>query len=200
MVRFNRDYLDDFLGVIRKYMQVRGALSQKDLANLVGVGISTMSRFLNRKTRELDEQFIAKIVARLNIPLHEIIDFIEEDSTEQFKRLIQFYKDGPMEPPPSSDNEEEEDEFNDVFSSLGTAERTTTAKVKIGGKTRSIPFRADDGARNNPTTLRDKLERLTPRQKAYLSDFLELDVEGKDLVVDVGNSLFRYFRQKGVEF
>jgi len=181
-------------------MQVRGALSQKDLANLVGVGISTMSRFLNRKTRELDEQFIAKIVARLNIPLHEIIDFIEEDSTEQFKRLIQFYKDGPMEPPPSSDNEEEEDEFNDVFSSLGTAERTTTAKVKIGGKTRSIPFRADDGARNNPTTLRDKLERLTPRQKAYLSDFLELDVEGKDLVVDVGNSLFRYFRQKGVEF
>ena len=65
MAEFNSDKTDEFLGVVRKYMQVRGNLSQKDLAELTEVGVSTMSRFINRKTTDLNPQLIAKIVAKL---------------------------------------------------------------------------------------------------------------------------------------
>ena len=41
MAEFNRDELQNFLGVVRKYMQVRGNLSQKDLADMTNIGVST---------------------------------------------------------------------------------------------------------------------------------------------------------------
>ena len=94
MISFNQDFTEMFLGVVRKYMQIRGGLSQKDLAVKVNTGISTMSRFLNQKTKEIDPQLIASIVAYLNIPLHEIIDYVAEDSTQTFKKLVAFYKGG----------------------------------------------------------------------------------------------------------
>ena len=99
MSQFNKDKIDLFLGVVRKYMQVRGPMAQKELAELTEVGVSTMSRFLNQKTGELNPQLIAKIVAKLNIPMHEIIDFVEEDYSERFIRLVRFFK-----------NDEEEEE------------------------------------------------------------------------------------------
>ena len=220
MAKFNREELDHFLGTVRKYMQVRGGLSQKDLAELTGIGVSTISRFLNQKTKELDGQLIANIVARLNVPLHEVIDFIAEDSEIKFKKMVQFYKElsatdiEAMSEEASklnSEDEDFEDESDDIeieeeghmdsFSaalggaSSGTAKRNVTANVKIGGKTRSIPFNQE--AKNE--SIREKLDALSPRQRAYLTDFLNLDVEGRDLVVDLGNSLFRYFRQRGME-
>ncbi|MFW5887859.1 MAG: helix-turn-helix domain-containing protein [Bacteriovoracia bacterium] len=211
MIDFNRDYIDMFLGVVRKYMQVRGVTSQKDLSELTGIGVSSLSRFLNQKTKELDAQMIGNIVAKLNIPLHEIIDFIAEGDENTFKRIVKFYKD---EAP--SDNEEESiatqakvgsnefsdnrpgsDEFSDMIGEAlgGTAERRVNAKVRIGDRVRNVPFQRD----KSQASLREKLENLSPRQKAYLADFLSLDIEGRDLVVDLGNSLFRYFRQKGME-
>ena len=51
-----------------------------------------MSRFLNLKTASVDEQLVANIIATLNIPLHEVIDGVSEDSTDTFKRLVFFYK------------------------------------------------------------------------------------------------------------
>src|SRR4051812_31504275 len=92
MIKFNPDFLENFLAVVRKYMQLRGGLAQKDLAEMMNVGISTMSRFLNLKTSTVDEQLVANIIATLGIPLHEVIDGVHEDSTETFKRLVQFYK------------------------------------------------------------------------------------------------------------
>jgi transcriptional regulator with XRE-family HTH domain len=71
---------------------MRGGLSQKDLAELTGASVSTMSRFLSKKTKDLDEQIIAQIVAKLNIPLHEIIDFIDEDHTPSLKSWCNFIK------------------------------------------------------------------------------------------------------------
>ena len=182
MMKFNKDYLDDFLGVLRKYMQMRGGLSQKDLAELTNSSVSTMSRFLNKKTQEVDEQMIAQIVAKLGIPLHEIIDFVDEDSTDKFKKLVSFYKDAE-----TADKEEP--------AGAGTAKKNTSASVSAGGKKVNIPFglEGDQG-------IRERLESLSPRQKAYLKDFLDLDLEGRDLMVDIGNSLFRYFKQRGVEF
>lgn len=93
MISFSPDFLENFLAVVRKYMQLRGGLTQKDLSEQMNVGISTMSRFLNLKTSNVDEQLVANIIATLGIPLHEIIDGVQEESTETFKRLVQFYKD-----------------------------------------------------------------------------------------------------------
>lgn len=232
MSEFKKANVEIFLGVVRKYMQVRGPLSQKDLAELTDVGVSTMSRFLTMKTTELNPQLIAKIVAKLNVPLHEVIDFVEEDYADKFIRLVKFYKNEPggeMSGPPMTE-EAEFDEKSSIFSDdvnapvgageertasrkgfqsegdqiantlEGTAERATTAKIKIDGKPQSIHFGDESGKRHSDLTLRDKLASLSPRQKAYMTDFLNLDMEGRDLVVDIGNNLFRYFKHKGFDF
>ncbi len=170
-----------FLGVVRKYMQIRGGLSQKDLAEAVDAGISTMSRFLNQKTKELDEQMIAKIVAYLNIPLHEVIDFVEEDSTQTFKKLVAFYKDQF-----SADKEEEKGE--------GEESTRTTTKANIRGVSMSF------GEKQANLTVREKLERLSAKQKGFMNEFLDLNADDRDLVVDVSISLFRYFKQRQVNF
>ncbi len=200
MAEFNKDHLDSFLGAVRKYMQIRGNYSQKDLAELIEAGVSTISRFLSKKTKDLDMNLIAKIVAKLDIPLHEIIDFVDEKYNDHFIRLVKFYrgdeKNAPSAPPPRN----EDDELADSFQNLGTADKNVKASVKIGSKRTTIPFTTDEGSKNSQSSIKDKLSSLSPRQKAYLTDFLNLDVEGRDLMVDLGNSLFRYFKMKGMEF
>lgn len=198
MVKFNQEFIEMFLGAVRKYMQLRGGLSQKDLAERINVGISTMSRFLNQKTKEYDAQMIASIVAHLNIPLHEIIDFIEEDSTQRFKKLVSFYKE--------NNNAEEEEVGSEVDAAdmqsfeEGLDETSTKVKTSANIKGVKVPFgerRSQDPAN---LSIRDKLNQLSPRQKGFLTDFLDLDVEGRDLIVDVGNQLFRYFKQSQANF
>jgi hypothetical protein len=195
MITFNLDYLDYFLGVVRKYMQLRGNLTQKDLSELTEIGISTMSRFLNQKTKDVDGQMVAKIVAKLDIPLHEVIDFIHEDSTVKFKKLVSFYKDAQDAAAAASPGVLQPDSI-----------MKTEATVTIGGVKRTIPFGEEQGAQTNNNhnsldpSIVESLKSLTPRQKAYVKDFLSLDVEGRDLIVDIGNSLLRYFKQRGVEF
>ncbi len=211
MAKFVRSQLDMFLGAVRKYMQVRGNLSQKDLAELTDSGVSTISRLINRKIKDIDAQLIAKIVVELEIPLHEIIDFIAEDSEERFKKMLKFYKDlkdaeERGEQVASSSPEDDAGEIADEDAGAigdalggGTAKENINARIKVGGKQRTIPFSTEDKNKKD-ISIRDKLESLSPRQKAYLTDFLNLDVEGRDLLVDLGNSLFRYIRQKGFEF
>jgi transcriptional regulator with XRE-family HTH domain len=191
MIRFNPEFLENFLAVVRKYMQLRGGLAQKDLAEQMGVGISTMSRFLNLKTSTIDEQLVANIIATLGIPLHEIIDGVEEDSTETFKRLVQFYKEQK-----SSDQSGGDDSYK------GTeAKQRTQATINVGGKKQNVSFGENIlGGQKTEITIREKLETLSPRQKAYLTDFLNLDVADRDLIVDLGDAIFRYFRQRNVEF
>jgi len=203
MAEFNKDKLEMFLGVVRKYMQVRGPMSQKELAEAVDVGVSTMSRFMSLKTTDINPQLIAKITAKLNIPLHEIVDFVEENYTDHFIKLVKLYKDeeaGLAGAPISNEAAEaEESSFGrrEGDFSGDTARRNVDAKVKIGGKTSTISYRAEN---DKELSIKEKLEALTPRQKAYMQDFLNLDMEGKDLIVDLGNNLFRYFRQKGMDF
>ena len=62
----------------------------------------------------------------------------------------------------------------------------------------SLPKRANFECFNEKT-LKEKLESLSPRQKAFLTDFLNVSNEDRDLVVDVGNNLLSYFRQKGMK-
>ena len=89
----------------------------------------------------------------------------------------------------------------DELSSLGgTAQQSAKARVDAGGgKKRTLRFDPDPTAKNSQESIRDKLQSLSPRQRAYLTDFLGLDMEGRDLIVDLGNNLFRYFRQKGMD-
>ena len=192
MIRFNPDFLENFLAVVRKYMQLRGGLTQKDLSEQMNVGISTMSRFLNLKTSNVDEQLVANIIATLSIPLHEIIDGVEEESTETFKRLVQFYKEQK-----SSDQLPGDDSYKG-----SDAKVKTQATINVGGKKQNVSFGENilGGGQKTEITIREKLETLSPRQKAYLTDFLNLDVADRDLIVDLGDAIFRYFRSRNVEF
>jgi transcriptional regulator with XRE-family HTH domain len=185
MISFSTDFLENFLAVVRKYMQLRGGLTQKDLSEMMNVGISTMSRFLNLKTSNVDEQLVANIIATLNIPLHEIIDGVEEESTETFKRLVQFYKDQRVSEKPQDSGEKKTGSIN-----VNATKTRPSAPLNDTTVTHS---RAD-------ISIREKLETLSPRQKAYLSDFLDLDIHDRDLVVDLGDAIFRYFRQRNIGF
>lgn len=182
MAEFKNEKMESFLGVVRKYMQMRGAMSQKDLAELTDVGVSTMSRFLSQKSTEINPQLIAKITAKLNIPLHEMIDFVEEDFADRFIRLVKFYK----------------DDKEDVAALNAPEIKAEEVKPK---PVEEIPVRRkDDQAKNRAElSLRDKLESLTPRQKAFMTEFLNLKLEERDLIVDLGNNLFQYFKMKGMD-
>lgn len=189
MIRFNQDFLENFLIVVRKYMGLRGGMSQKDLSEATSVGISTMSRFLNLKTSSVDEQLVANIIATLGIPLHEIIDGVEEESTETFKRLVQFYKD-----------QKSADQFPEDEGHTGAKTRTN-ATINVGGRKQQMPFGEDQGSgTRTDLSIRDKLETLSPRQKAYLTDFLNLTPADRDLIVDLGDAIYRYFRQRNIQF
>jgi transcriptional regulator with XRE-family HTH domain len=190
VAEFKREKLELFLGVTRKYMQVRGAMSQKDLAEQTDVGISTMSRFLSQKSTELNPQLIAKITAKLNIPLHEMIDFVEEDFADRFIRLVKFYKDELKE------DDIDSAEINDSAPDLST--------VKIAKEAPAPERRVEDKDKQNAKnqsdkSIREKLESLTPRQRAFMTEFLNLKLEERDLIVDVGNNLFQYFKMKGMD-
>lgn len=191
MIRFSENFLENFLAVVRKYMQLRGGLTQKDLSEQMNVGISTMSRFLNLKTSNVDEQLVANIIATLGIPLHEVIDGVEEESTETFKRLVQFYK----EQKPA--DEEEEVSQREVHET-----RKTNATINVGGKRQQMSFGEKPGAGVTKTelTIKEKLDTLTLRQKGYLNDFLDLDVHDRDLIVDLGDAIFRYIKQRKIDF
>lgn len=197
MIKFDQDYLEMFLGVVRKYMQLRGGLSQKELAEKVNVGISTMSRFLNQKTKELDAQMIAAIVARLNIPVHEIVDFIHEDSTALFKRMVLLYKE--------EQSSEEEGETDAEPTKIEKIEKTldqdqTRKKTSAQIRGVNVPFGERRGQdRRSDRTTGEKLAELTARQKGFLTEFLDLDMDGKDLVVSTGEVIIKYLNRKPLE-
>jgi len=204
MAEFNKKYLDNFLGSVRKYMQMRGALSQKDLADLTDVGVSTMSRFLNQKTRDIDPQLIARIVSKLDIPIHEIIDFVEEDYADRFIRLVKFFKgEEPITPEPpkaSATSDENHRRSGEDRRKGGDRRASDNIDNEFVEDLSDLDKKAQNQARKDQLGIREKLSRLTPRQKAFLTDFLDLDVAGRDLIVDLGNSIFRYTRQKGIQF
>ncbi len=181
MAEFHRHQLDDFLAIVRKYMQLRGNLSQKDLAEKTDVGVSTMSRFLTQKSSELNPQLIAKMTAKLEIPLHEMIEFVDENYVERFKRLVQFYK--------NESNDGLEPNFDEASAE---SQQSSPPKLEMRAKDVKLTSRPED------LTLKEKLESLTPRQKAFMSEFLNLKLEERDLVVDVGNNLLQYFKMKGM--
>jgi transcriptional regulator with XRE-family HTH domain len=189
MIRFTPDFLENFLAVVRKYMQLRGGLTQKDLSEMMNVGISTMSRFLNLKTSNVDEQLVANIIATLSIPLHEIIDGVEEESTETFKRLVQFYKD-----------QKPSDQMGDEPKAQPELKKTS-ATINVGGKKHQMPFGESTVTQTRTDiSMREKLETLSNRQRAYLNDFLNLDGNDRDMIVDLGDVIIRYVRQRDVKF
>ncbi len=188
MAEFKRNKVEMFLGVTRKYMQMRGAMSQKDLAEQTDVGVSTMSRFLSQKSTELNPQLIAKITAKLNIPLHEMIDFVEEDFADRFTRLVKFYKD------------ELQDADFDPANPEAAPETAATIERRENQERRERISEDKATAKSNAEkSIKEKLESLTPRQKAFMTEFLNLKLEERDLIVDLGNNLFQYFKMKGMD-
>lgn len=190
-IRFSSDFHENFIQILWKYMRLRGDMTQTELAAKLNVGPSTISRFFNLKTANVDEQLVARLIATLDIPLHEVIDGVEEDSTELFKRIVRAYKE--------QQNSDEESEEAPRSSDNKTR---TTATINIGGKKQQMPFGEGQGSTVTRTdmSMKEKLETLSPRQRAYLNDFLNLDANDRDLIVDLGDAIFRYFRQRNIQF
>jgi transcriptional regulator with XRE-family HTH domain len=195
MAEFKKNKIEMFLGVTRKYMQVRGAMSQKELAEQTDIGISTMSRFLSQKSTELNPQLIAKITAKLNIPLHEMIDFVEEDFADRFIRLVKFYKDELVE------GEVEASEIIDSAPDRSTLKNENEPDRRIDERRDGISEekKQTTGKDKSDKSIREKLESLTPRQRAFMTEFLNLKLEERDLIVDLGNNMFQYFKMKGMD-
>lgn len=181
MAEFKREQVEYFLATVRKYMQLRGVSTQKDLAEKADIGISTMSRFLAQKTTELNPMLISKLVAVLDIPVSEVIDFVEEDFSERFIRLVKFYK-------KDYDQLRESELDLEVTESvpIPTIERPFKDTVKEAIR----PSRELD--------FKERFDQLTPKQKIFLSEFLALNLEEKDVIVDVGNNMLQYFKLKGM--
>ncbi len=204
MAQFHKDKVSLFLGAVRKYMEIRGPMTQRELAEDTDTGVSTMSRFLNQQTQELNPNLIAKITATLNIPPMEIIDFVEEDYSPEFLRLVRFYKGedagatqtsvGAPSPLPAEEVEGEEDQIAEALES-GGSRVNTSASVRVGNKNTRLNYVAEGDSQ-----LRDKLKRLSLKQKGFLNGFLNLDSDGRDLVADVGEKIITYLKQKGIDF
>jgi transcriptional regulator with XRE-family HTH domain len=192
MIRFSPEFHENFVQIIWKYMRLRGDMKQTELASKLNVAPSTISRFLNVRTVNVDESLVAQIIAILEIPLHEVIDWVEEDSTERLKRLVKVYK----------DQQNSEEESAEPSAGPSESRTKTTATINIGGKKQQMAFgEATTGpVARAEMSMKEKLETLSPRQKAYLNDFLNLDVNDRDLIVDLGESIFRYFRQRNIQF
>ncbi|MEC7277520.1 MAG: helix-turn-helix transcriptional regulator [Bdellovibrionota bacterium] len=203
MAQFHKDKVSLFLGAVRKYMEIRGPMTQRELAEATDTGVSTMSRFLNQQTQELNPNLIAKITAILNIPPMEIIDFVEEDYSSEFLRLVRFYKGEDAgqtrtsvgQPEASSQVETEEEEQIAQALEAGGSQRTTSANIRVGNKTTRMNYVAEGDSQ-----LREKLQRLSLKQKGFLNGFLNLDSDGRDLVADVGEKIITYLKQKGIDF
>lgn len=207
MAQFDKDQLPLFLGVVRKYMEIRGPLTQRELAESTDTGVSTMSRFLNQQTQELNPNLIAKITAKLNIPAMEIIDFVDEEYSEEFLRLVRFYKGEEPTSMPSQpgvgvpktgggedfDNDEGQEELAKALDD-GGSRRNTSANIKVGSKTTKLNY-VSEGDGN----LKDKIKRLSLHQKGFLSGFLNLDQDGRDLIANVGNEIINHLKQKGLD-
>jgi len=194
MIHFSTDFLENFLAVVRKYMQLRGGLTQKDLSEMTGVGISTMSRFLNLKTSSVDEQLVANIIATLNVPLHEIIDGVEEDSTETFKRLVQFYKE-------QKSSDQQSGASQEIQGTNTDSRLRTSASINVAGRKQQMPFGENPNRSMTSTnlTLTEKLESLTTTQREYVDSFLNLSIDERELVVNLGETIFRYFRARNIK-
>ncbi len=198
MADFRKVKLESFLATVRKYMQLRGGMSQKDLAEKTDVGVSTMSRFLSQKSTELNPQLIAKITAKLDIPLHEMIDFVEEDFSDRFVRLVKFYKDELNEGLEPNLNELDKIETKSEKKEESKIETKSNSKTETKEEVTAKSVQAEKGSSKTDLSIREKLESLTPRQRAFMTEFLNMNLEERDLVVDVGNNLFQYFKMKGM--
>ncbi|MCR9203539.1 MAG: helix-turn-helix transcriptional regulator [Halobacteriovoraceae bacterium] len=208
MAQFHKEKLPLFLGAVRKYMEIRGPMTQRELAEATNTGVSTMSRFLNQQTQELNPQLIANIIAKLNIPPMEIIDFVDENYSDEFLRLIKFYKGedpdlnvtqtsqhtpSQKEDSGSMDDELEQEELAKALNE-GGSQRNASAQIKVGNKKTTLNYVAEGQA-----PLKEKIKNLSLHQKGFLSGFLNLDNDGRDLVANVGNEIINHLKQKGLD-
>lgn len=205
MAQFHKEKISHFLGTVRKYMEIRGPMTQRELAEATDTGVSTMSRFLNQQTQELNPQLIANIIAKLNIPPMEIIDFVDEEYSDEFLRLIKFYKgeDPALERTMTSqadsaggesiDDDQGQEELAKALNE-GGSQKNTTANIRVGNKNTRLSFVAEGQG-----SLKEKIKNLSLHQKGFLSGFLNLDNDGRDLVANVGNEIINHLKQKGLD-
>lgn len=210
MAQFNKDIIDDFLGAVRKYMHIRGPMTQRELAEATDTGVSTMSRFLNQQTQELNPNLIANITAKLKIPLHEIIDFVDEEYVDEFERLVRFYKGEDLTKTATSTRQQSTPEVSGegeaIYEALkesgveqGGSQAQAQASIRVGGRTSKLVYEKE-ARDSDDDVLKQKVRNLSLKQQGFLNEFLNLDSDGRDLVADVGRNIISYLKQKGIDF
>ena len=108
--------------------------------------------------------------------MHEMIDFVAEADTEQFKKLVGYVKE-------TMTKEQEAERLRGVsVTSIDPAGKVFVEKKSPGDE------------------FKDKIQNLPSRHKAYLTDFVELDAESREVMVDVGEAMLRYFKQNKIKF
>jgi hypothetical protein len=131
-----------------------------------------------------------------------MIDFVEEDFADRFIRLVKFYKDELNEDEVTP--EEITDSAPDVATQknenkTSTTERRLTAEERREETREIIKEEKTSSKDRADKSIREKLESLTPRQRAFMTEFLNLKLEERDLIVDLGNNMFQYFKMKGMD-
>lgn len=186
MAQFYEEKTELFIAVVRKYMLLHGNLTQKDLAELTRIGVSTMSRFLSKETKSLNSDLIAKIVAKLEIPMAEIIDFVQEEYEAEFKRLVKFHKgEDTTLSSPSIESESPgalapSGESVDQYKATGVKARPTE-KVSESPKSPA----SDESRLSTKSTF----EPVTTFQKQFMTWFFKLDDVEKKTIIDMAISL-----------
>jgi hypothetical protein len=118
---------------------------------------------------------------------------VDDESADGFIDLVQFYKD-------QKKTEQRASKEEGPRSQVDTKTRTQ-ATINIAGTKQHIPF-GENMVEQSKTelTLKDKLEALAPSHQAFMSDFLKLNGNDRDLMVNLGNILLTVFKQRDVKF
>ncbi len=83
MVQLKKDEMANFMDVVKKYAKVRKSLTF--------VGNVKVNRFYKAKKKELTPKLVGDIMKLLRIPIHEVIDFVEDDYADKFVSIMRSH-------------------------------------------------------------------------------------------------------------
>ena len=79
MIKFKKYQLHQFFNIIKKYMKVR---------SIGFFQTQKVNKLFKTKEKDLSASYLAKIICGLNIPVYEVVDYIEDDYVDHLVMLI----------------------------------------------------------------------------------------------------------------
>jgi transcriptional regulator with XRE-family HTH domain len=192
MIHFNNEFLTLFPFAVRKYMAIRGIKTQKELSEKSGVNETALTRLLRMSDpNRIDEDQVAIIMAALNISISEVADGVQEGSEAFLRKLIELYK---VQPNSDAPEETGPDERNEGV-------QKAQASIKVGGRSQQVQFGevAGTGSRTQMIELQEKWDALPFKHRDYVMSFMKLDINERDLLIDIGSTFFKYLEHRVIK-